>query len=399
VRILCIGNRYPPWSLGGYEVVWEAAVAMLRERGHDARVLTTLPDPSDQPAPAPPPSSAYRELRWYWRDHEFPPLSPAEVLRLERHNARVLSRHLAEQDPEVVLWWAMGGMSLSLIDQVRRAGVPAAGLVGDAWMVYGPGVDAWSARWRRWPAPLVRMAERLSGVPARPELSRAGLWLFNSRYLLAQARDAGWELPQASILPPGVDPDRFAGRAAGQWSWRLLYCGRLDPRKGVATAIEALELLPPEARLTIHGEGSASYTHDLHALTERLGLSARVSFSHGDHTGVPAVYAAADAVVFPVTWQEPWGLVPLEAMASGRPLVASRSGGGPAEYLAEDVNCLQFEPGDADGLAAALRRLAADPGLRERLTRAGTDTAAVYTEARFHDGILAAIAEATAIRG
>lgn len=399
MRILCIGNRYPPWSLGGYEVVWEAAVAMLRQRGHDARILTTRRDPSDQPGPAQLPSQTYRELRWYWRDHEFPRLSGAEVLRLERHNARVLSRHLAEQDPEVVLWWAMGGMSLSLVEQVRRADVPGIGLVGDAWMVYGPNVDAWTARWRRRPAPLGRVAERLSGVPSQPQLDRAGLWMFNSRYLLGQARDAGWELPRASILPPGVNPARFPSRPPGQWSWHVLYCGRLDPRKGVATAIEALKLLPPEARLSIHGEGSASYTQDLRALAERLGLSARVSFSQGDHASVPAVYAAADAVVFPVTWQEPWGLVPLEAMASGRPLVASRAGGGPAEYLAEDVNCLQFDPGDAAGLAASLRRLAGDPGLRERLTRAGTDTAAAYTEAAFHDGILAAIAEVTAARG
>jgi glycosyltransferase involved in cell wall biosynthesis len=272
------------------------------------------------------------------------------------------------------------------------------GLVGDSWMVYGPGVDAWTRRWRGWPAPAARLAEHLSGIPARPNLDRAGIWLFNSRHLLGQARDAGWELPGASILSPGVDPDRFPAQPPRPWSWRLLYCGRLDPRKGVTTAIEALNLLPPAATLTIHGDGSTSYARELHTLAERLELSHRVSFSHGDHGAVAGVYAAADAVLFPVTWQEPWGLVPLEAMASSRPVVASQSGGGPAEYLAEETNSLQFEPGDAAGLAAAVQRLAHDDGLRRRLVASGSETAARYTEAAFHNGILAAMAQAVGWR-
>ena len=62
----------------------------------------------------------------------------------------------------------------------------------------------------------------------------------------------------------------------------------------------------------------------------------------------PAAYAAADAVLFPVSWEEPWGLVPLEAMAVGRPVLASRAGGGPAEYLRAGENCLH-SPDDAAG--------------------------------------------------
>ncbi len=56
---------------------------------------------------------------------------------------------------------------------------------------------------------------------------------------------------------------------------------------------------------------------------------------------MPAELAAADALLFPVQWEEPWGLVPLEAMASGTPVVATGTGGS-GEYLRDGDNCLVY---------------------------------------------------------
>ena len=76
MRILAVGNMYPPHHLGGYELIWRSAVRRIcAARGHEVRVLTT-----DYRHPAPDPSipedpDVHRELRWYWHDHEFPPLS------------------------------------------------------------------------------------------------------------------------------------------------------------------------------------------------------------------------------------------------------------------------------------------------------------------------------------
>jgi glycosyltransferase involved in cell wall biosynthesis len=110
VRMLTVGNMYPPDHYGGYELMWRSAVRHLRRGGHEVRVLTTdyqLPDAED-PEEDP---DVHRELRWYWRDHEFPPIGAFARLRLERHNARVLDRHLRRFALNVVNWWAMGGMS------------------------------------------------------------------------------------------------------------------------------------------------------------------------------------------------------------------------------------------------------------------------------------------------
>jgi glycosyltransferase involved in cell wall biosynthesis len=366
VRILTVGNRYPPWSAGGYEAIWAGAVASLRAGGHSVRVLTTGPDPTDLTSAGTAEADVHRDLQWYWRAHTFPRLGPAACVRLERHNAATLARHVAEFRPDVVVWWAMGGMSLSLLEQVD---VPALGVVGDDWMVYGPRVDR-STRLRRF-------------AGRRLDLDRATDWLFISRYTLETAREAGWTLPRATVSHPGVDGARFSHADQSPWSWRLLYCGRVDPRKGISTAIEALTRLPEQTVLTVDGPGDRAHVEELTALARRLGVGDRVRLQRSDAPALRDLYASADALLFPVKWREPWGLVPLEAMSVGRPVVASRAGGGAAEYLADGVNCLQFEPDDAAGLAAAVQRLAADPVLVATLRRGGSETAARFSSEQF----------------
>jgi glycosyltransferase involved in cell wall biosynthesis len=382
VRILTVGNRYPPWSTGGYEAVWAATVRSLRAAGHQVRVLTTLPDPTDRPV-AVAPQDVRRELSWYWRAHRFPRLRLRECVRLERANAGVLRDQLGSFAPDVVMWWAMGGMSLSLIEQVRRARLPALAVVGDEWLVYGPDVDGWSRRWRGAGALAAPMVERLAGLPARLRLDDAVAWSFNSEYTLAVSRRAGWRLAGAAVDHPGVELDRFDGIEPANWSWRLLYCGRIDPRKGIATTLRALTLLPGQARLRIHGTGDPAHADELRALADQLGVGDRTEFSSGSPDGVPDVYASCDALIFPVMWREPWGLVPLEAMAAGRPVLAALSGGGAAEYLEAERNCVMFEPGDAEGLAGSVGRLAEDTDLRSRLVAGGSATAARYPASAF----------------
>src|SRR4051794_23109616 len=144
LRVLSLGNIYPPHAPGGgYELTWRSAVAHLRDAGHSVRVLTTdHREPSVGPEAAEDPD-VHRELPWYWHDHAFPKRGWRERIALERRAGAVFERHLAEFRPDVLNWWGMGGMSLGLIERGRRAELPAVGVVGDEWMVWGPRVDAW----------------------------------------------------------------------------------------------------------------------------------------------------------------------------------------------------------------------------------------------------------------
>lgn len=388
-RVLAIGNMYPPHHLGGYELMWRGAMRALRARGSDVRVLT-----SDYRAPQGPElgeddPGVHRELRWYWRDHRFPRLSPRAMLELERENQETLARHLGEWRPDVVSWWAMGGMSLGLIEAVRRRGTPAVGVVIDDWMVYGPKVDAWQRACKRL-GPLRGAAERLAGVPAAADLDAAGRWLFVSEAARAGARRTGLELADSAVVHGGVDHGLFTPAAEREWEWRLLYVGRIDARKGLTVAVRALAQLP-QASLTVAGDGDRRHLSELRALADREGVLDRIAFERPSRDGLPSVYAASDAVLFPVLWEEPWGIVPLEAMAVGRPVVATGTGGS-GEYLSDGENCLVYRPrSEPAGLAAAVTQLAADPDLRGRLRQGGLATAARFTEEAFDE----AVADAT----
>jgi glycosyltransferase involved in cell wall biosynthesis len=375
---------YPPQSFGGYELVWRSAVEHLRSEGHEARVLTTdlrpHPDRPDDP-------DVHRELRWYWRDHAFPKLGPRALLELERGNAAVLERHLAQLRPDVVTWWSMGGMSMSLVERVRRAGLRAVGFVHDDWLCYGPDVDHWRRSFGGRKGLAAPLAERLTGLPAHFELERAARWVFVSESTRGRALACRPGLADTGIAHSGIDTAFLDPAPRHPWRWRLLYVGRIDERKGIDTAIDALAHLPADARLEVVGSWDAREEDRLRDRARALGAGERVEFTgQRDRGELLERYANCDAVVFPVRWDEPWGLVPLEAMGRGRPVVATGRGGS-AEYLSDGENCLLFPAGDAAALAGALARLARDPGLRARLRDGGLATAPRYTAPQFNAAV------------
>ena len=141
-------------------------------------------------------------------------------------------------------------------------------------------------------------------------------------------------LPEPSgPLPEGVD---------------LLYVGQLTRGKGVQTLLRAMALA--DARHTLDVVGSGNHERRLRALARRLGLAGRVRF-RGWSDDPRAWMLAARCVVVPSVWQEPYGLVAAEAVALGRPVVASDVGGLPE---ACGGKAALVPPGDAAALARAL---------------------------------------------
>ena len=375
---------YPPHSWGGYEQVWRAAVEHLRERGHDVTVLTT---DTDTGAREPDPPHVHRDLRWHLEGTRFARLGPRSRLRLARHNHRTLERRLDETPPDVVTWWSMGGLTLTLIEAVRRRGIPAVAFVHDDWLDYGRAVDPWS--WGR-AAPL---AERLTGLPGTVDFAGAARYVFVSDHTRRHALGLGLGLQGTEVAHSGIGADLLGPVEERPWRGRLLYVGRIDARKGVHTAIRALTRLP-EAHLDVVGGWDPAEEWRLRQLAQELDVEGRVTFhGHRDRAGVVAAYDECDVVLFPVVWQEPWGLVPLEAMARGRPVVATGRGGS-AEYLRDGENCLLFEPEDHAMLAAAVLRLAGEPELRARLRAGGLETAPRYTEAGLNGAVEDAVLRA-----
>lgn len=391
LRVLAISSLYPPHHLGGYELLHREVDDELRARGVDLRVLVTDHEEPDarHRGPAAPPG-VHRELRSYWRDHAFPRMTPGAVLALERHNHRVLHRHLEQHRPDVVAFWAMGGMSLSLLGAVRTAGLPAVHVVHDRWPVFGPQFDRFARGIRPLGparAPLARWLG--SDRPRRPE----GTVLVTADALADELRRVRAVPGDARVVPVGIDvPDALP--PAPPWRGRLLGLGRLDPRSGADRAIAAAGVLGPAFRLTLVGETEPAVARALRERADESGVGPRLTLTgRVDPDGLPDLLAAHDAAIFPSARPGGTGLAVLEALAHGVPVIAADVAGYPAD-LRDGENALLVRPGDADALAAAVRRLQAEPGLRARLRDAGRATALDHDAGRFRRDVVDAIADA-----
>lgn len=185
------------------------------------------------------------------------------------------------------------------------------------------------------------------------------------------------------VVPNGIDASRFhvaASRPAEMRDERasVLFVGRLEPRKGVEHLIDALAIVQrqiPDVRLTIVGDGPNRGT--LSARARHAGIDARfVGWIDDDR--LAGYYRAADIVCSPAVGGESFGIVLLEAMAAGRPVVATEIDGY-VELVGGDANGARLvPPADAAALARELVALLADAPLRARLGVTGARFAARF---------------------
>ncbi|MBK9579570.1 MAG: glycosyltransferase family 4 protein [Fibrobacterota bacterium] len=154
----------------------------------------------------------------------------------------------------------------------------------------------------------------------------------------------------------------------------VLYVGRLVPQKGVDVLIEAFRLLlqtRPKAKLVVTGSSffeNGPKTEFVRNLVEQArSIQDSILFmGFLPHNRVKYLYSLADVVVFPSVWQEPFGLVAIEAMASGSCVVASSVGGVP-EVIEDNRTGFLVPPGDVVRLAAKISECLADPARSRRI--------------------------------
>ena len=384
MRILAIVPLYPPHHIGGYEVVCKGVMDRLAERGHEVMVLTAAHEMAGVPSGDS--GGAVRVERkldggWDWEKNGSRETTPLDRARVERHNERALRAVLREFRPDVASIWSLVYLSWSLATLLERRSVPVVVTMGDDWICFAAELDAWMRTLARrpWLSPVARMLGFETELPT----FRHARVSFASRMIADRVeQSARWRFDDAPVIPMGIETRDFpivdVSGTSKDWQWRLLYMGRVVPQKGVHTAVRALAHLPPEATLDVDGYCSAGDRRELTALAEELRVTDRLRFSFSPRSVLAARYRQADAVVFPSEWPEPFGLVPLEAMACGAPVVATGTGGS-GEFLADGDNCLLFPAGDAGALADAVKRLASDDELRQLVVTGGTRTAHAMT--------------------
>ncbi len=190
------------------------------------------------------------------------------------------------------------------------------------------------------------------------------------------------DLDRFRLIGPALDLDAMAGMPpAPAGTIRVGLVATMGRWKGHGVFLRAIAALPRELPVRAyvvgggiyHTAGSEVRADDLRRMAAELGIADRVGFT-GFADDAASAMRALDVVVHASTQPEPFGLVIAEAMACGRAVIASAAGGA-GEIVTPGHDALAVAPGDADGLAEAIHRLALDPVLRDRLGRAGRETA------------------------
>ena len=386
-----VSNLYPPFVEGGAEILAGNIAAELESLGHEVCVLTSS-----------------RGLRHggregnVWRTLRLAP--PAHFDRRRpfwlqlnqlynyyrryhrRSNAQELCRVVEECRPDVLYIWEIAGIGVnSLLGALADLQqMPTVFHLGSYLLLYARSPQTeHSVLHSRW------LKQRLIGTLSTPK--RAS-YIAVSDAVKEQYVQAGFDPDLIEAIYNGIDPrfleqgklDPPAARHTDRGPLRLLYVGRLRAEKGILVALQALALLmseqsrtgmqAPPLRLDVIGDGNDVYLGALEHFVQEQHLSEVVHF-HGriqqdeliDH------YDCSDLLLVPSLWQEPFGLVVVEAMARGLPVIASNLG-GPAEILTHGVDGLLVEPGNEQELAAAIRLLLNDPAKRAHLGRSARDT-------------------------
>jgi phosphatidylinositol alpha-mannosyltransferase len=213
------------------------------------------------------------------------------------------------------------------------------------------------------------MADRLHGRIAVSGAARH----FISRYFDGDYR----------IIPNGVEIEPFASAEPFEelrdGTLNILFVGRMEDRKGLSYLLRGFHRLRKrhvDARLIVVGEGPRMREYRRHVATRRIR---DVEFvGHVSQTAKLRYFASADIFCAPSTGQESFGIVLLEAMAAGLPIVASDIHGY-KNVVSRDVEGYLVEPRNPRAIAAALYKLAGDPDLRHRMGEAGRAKAEDYS--------------------
>ncbi|ACU96189.1 glycosyltransferase [Saccharomonospora viridis] len=350
---------------GGQNVHVAELSAGLARAGHEVTVYTRRDDP-DQPDELTMPGG-YRVIHVPAGPPRHVPKD--ELLPFMGEFTRFLRERWELDRPDVVHahFWMSGLASLMA---ARPAGIPV--------------VQTFHA--------LGVVKRRYQGAHDTSPSERIGLERLIGRHaarIAATCSDEVFELvrmglprSRMSVVPCGVDLTMFTPSGPKQPRgnrYRIVSVGRLVPRKGFDVAIAALRSLPETELVIVGGPREGELAEDPEArrllrFAAELGVDDRVRLTGRiTRTDMPSLLRSADVVVC-TPWYEPFGIVPLEAMACGIPVVASAVG-GLTDTIVDGVTGTHVPPRRADAVAAAVRRLLSDAALRDAYGIAGADRA------------------------
>lgn len=398
MKILLVVHKYPPFSIGGTEVYSRNLADELCRCGHD--VVVYFRADFGQRAFAAREEDingiACRRVSAPlvgWRS-----LPPVEFYRTFLNPAieRDFAAFLAREQPDLVHFQHVMGLSARLIPIARDMGLPVVLTLHDYWFLCSNSQlvrpDAQVCRGKAWGLKCARCALVRAGVPlvkplqpvvaplfwARDTLVRRAAWqadclIAPSRFLIQQYVAAGFPAGRFEYLENGIDFGRirrYSHRPSAGDRLRLTYLGSLAWQKGVHVLVKAFRGIPAD-RVVLRIYGNPAVFPDYAASLRDIADPSNTFFEGtvpNDEVG--RVLTETDLVAVPSLWYENSPMVIQEAFAAGVPVVASRIG-ALAEKVRDGVDGVLCTPGDVEAWHECLLSLAEHPdvvtGLRSEL--------------------------------
>ncbi|UXZ94645.1 glycosyltransferase family 4 protein [Pseudomonas phytophila] len=370
MKALFISSLYAPDIGGGAEIILQRTVEGLQQRGYQVAVLATGPQ-SGLVEETVNLVKVYRAgLRnFYWH---FSAQRPGKLARLgwhlrDRYNAGMrdyVKRVIAQEKPDLVVCHNLTGWSVSAWDEITAAGLPIVQVLHDLYLLC-PGSTMFS-KGQSCKTQCGRCEHFRKGHEARSAqvntvvgVSRFMLDTLQAQGYFKGAR--GYVVHNASPRPAIPIKVKSLGPPAKNAPLRFGYMGTLSEPKGLRWLIEQFQQLPIDATLQIAGRGQL----DDEECFKALALSPKISFV--GYQSPEDFYKQIDVAIVPSIWNEPFGMVAVEACSWSVPVIASRMGGLP-EIIQDQFNGLLCSPDDPDSLGVAMLRLHQQPELLARLS-------------------------------
>jgi len=379
-RIVRLVNLYPPYIVGGNEMLTRDIVEALRARGYDIHVLTARGRQLDDIP------YVHQVFNYSLDDKEAiflgsRRLSPVELLRhhvFDPVTYRNVRRVVRQLQPNLIVADNLYMASAAPLLAVCDVPCPVVAQVADKWLLFnlvdwGLAVRPRMALQRLF----VKAVQVLLQHPVARRVRLDGIATVSNFIRNLYVR-AGFAPETLETMYLGIDHKVFCPGPPHSLNdpVRLIFIGGLWEGKGPQVIVQALQILAQmdnisRFHLDLFGDGTEIFKRYLREVIRQADIQEQVEF-HGFVPWQILVQAMhqSDIFVFASIWDEPFAITPLQALGCGLPVVATRAGGTPEGFVAGET-ALLIPPNDARAMADALARLVRDEALRRRLRENG----------------------------
>ncbi|WP_194776388.1 glycosyltransferase family 4 protein [Pararhodonellum marinum] len=374
MKILYINSLYSPYIRGGAELSLKLLVEGMQALGHEVVVLSMAEEDGlkvDLENGVKVYRAGLKNIYWPFDDKKQPTVKRLEWHLRDRYNERMMgyvSEVLHAEQPEVVSCHNLAGWSVAVYDEIQKYGVPIIQVLHDLYLLCA------NSNMYKGDSPchqicisckLLRIKHRkLSlNVTAVVGISQSILSRFEQEGYFANAQKH--VIHNTRTIP---DPGPKAKRE-GNETLSIGYLGTLSKVKGIEWLIEEFQQSNINATLHIAGKGKSDYEEHLKmkAKDPRIVFLGYVEFGK--------FFKSIDVLVVPSLWEEPLGMVAIEALAHHVPVIANRAG-GLKETVIDEENGLFCDAENPGTLGMAMRRLSEDFSLYNRVSGNARNTVA-----------------------